>query len=1011
MATASLDSRLRDDEAIDGLQRGICDDSENGTIHNPSHHHVADNRVDSLNAQHPNDAVDYDSEATDPVFDDSNDVSYESSSIANGSYHSSPIAVNGAVYGAVNGSPSERDYHHQNSLPRLRSRTRPPPIGQPQQQQHQPQQPSMRARGNVTTFNVRPSTDAAPSPAPTTASAAVHFDHGDAKRPRACEACRGLKVKCEPEPTSKDRCKRCAKAGRECVVTKPVRKRQRKTDSRINELEKKVHKYMEIMEAHTKNAGLPPPGSPSSHPLSTVDPATPPSPLAKHEPSDDPAAGAMAGSKRKVAETPFSKDEGPSTGRVTSGKRRQPQSQPQPSTRGHRLRQSHTHRPPPPPHPHPRPQLQLQPQPPSQGQDETGPDVVGRGIVSLEDAVNLFQRYTDYMVNHLPVVVFSPETTAERVRTTLPILFLAILSVASSENPDLQNVLVRELEQIFADRIIIQGQKSLELVQAIIVSVTWYFPPEEFEHLKFYQMINLAAVMAVDIGLGKRKNNFKNYLTPYTWADHPFRKVPLPEPTTIESRRTWLSVYFLASNVAMALHRPNTLQWQAFMDECIDILGNSPEAAPSDRYLCQLVCIHRIAEDVGIQFSMDDPSHFTDVNDSKIGYALRAFDRDLSNYVDDLAAEDHQPLLLLSISVMRLHMHEVALQTNDESKPANADTLRIPIPTLEGNVTPAQSAGIATCITAINRIFEIFLSLDVLTVRCLPSFNYVRLAYAVVIYIKLYYSASSPGSELAAFIDKGNLDVGGKLDSLIQKFRDAAGQNECRPASKLVEVFTLIQNWFDAYKERQSRDQGGPESTQDPHSSNPQAGLSAADPGTQHNMTQGQQHQHYPPPPQQQPDRQQQQQFHRQSQAPPEDPLQMLSEVATNDGLPRTQSVGPSSSSHQPVFDMGLRQSQPPPWGTPGTQYPQYVCDPNSALNPTAFQPGNHMSWPPDGPFVHGHDMSFMQGGHFETALSMTFQGGFQHDNPPNEMLQDVMENMDNFSNTGTGGHGYGGNM
>ena len=70
------------------------------------------------------------------------------------------------------------------------------------------------------------------------------------KRPRACEACRGLKVRCVPEPDGK--CKRCAKAGRQCVVTAPSRKRQKKSDSRVAELEKKIDVLTASLQA-TKN--------------------------------------------------------------------------------------------------------------------------------------------------------------------------------------------------------------------------------------------------------------------------------------------------------------------------------------------------------------------------------------------------------------------------------------------------------------------------------------------------------------------------------------------------------------------------------------------------------------------------------------------------------------------------------------------------------------------------------------------------------------------------------------
>lgn len=60
------------------------------------------------------------------------------------------------------------------------------------------------------------------------------------KRPRACDSCRGLKVKCIIDPTSPEPCKRCAKARRQCIVTPPTRKRQKKADGRVAELERKI---------------------------------------------------------------------------------------------------------------------------------------------------------------------------------------------------------------------------------------------------------------------------------------------------------------------------------------------------------------------------------------------------------------------------------------------------------------------------------------------------------------------------------------------------------------------------------------------------------------------------------------------------------------------------------------------------------------------------------------------------------------------------------------------------
>ena len=65
--------------------------------------------------------------------------------------------------------------------------------------------------------------------------------HEPRKRPRSCESCRGLKVKCEPNESGNGPCKRCAKAGRECLYTESSGRRKKKEDNKVKELEQKVN--------------------------------------------------------------------------------------------------------------------------------------------------------------------------------------------------------------------------------------------------------------------------------------------------------------------------------------------------------------------------------------------------------------------------------------------------------------------------------------------------------------------------------------------------------------------------------------------------------------------------------------------------------------------------------------------------------------------------------------------------------------------------------------------------
>jgi hypothetical protein len=139
------------------------------------------------------------------------------------------------------------------------------------------------------------------------------------------------------------------------------------------------------------------------------------------------------------------------------------------------------------------------PRPPETDKD-LPEDVIDQGLISLEEADECFVRFTEAMLPHFPVVVFPPGTTASTVRRTRPILFLAILGAASGHlGEGVRKALVEEVMRTYADRMFMSGDKNLDLVQAIQVSAVWYFPPERFGEVKVYQMIHLAAIVAIDL--------------------------------------------------------------------------------------------------------------------------------------------------------------------------------------------------------------------------------------------------------------------------------------------------------------------------------------------------------------------------------------------------------------------------------------------------------------------------------------------------------------------------------
>lgn len=124
------------------------------------------------------------------------------------------------------------------------------------------------------------------------------------------------------------------------------------------------------------------------------------------------------------------------------------------------------------------------------------------------------------------------------------------------------------------------------------------------------------------------------------------------------------------------------------MQECIDVLENSPEAIPSDRLLTQYVRIQyvsdgtwaanqlltidcrKICEEISVAFFMDDASATTiSITDPKVSYTLDIYEQKLKDWEAKLPIELSQPSmsqlkqqLMFFRDVTELYLHEIAMQ-------------------------------------------------------------------------------------------------------------------------------------------------------------------------------------------------------------------------------------------------------------------------------------------------------------------------------------------------------------
>jgi hypothetical protein len=293
-------------------------------------------------------------------------------------------------------------------------------------------------------------------------------------------------------------------------------------------------------------------------------------------------------------------------------------------------------------------------------------------IMAPDIAERVFLRYVNEICPHFPAVPFPPGTTAREIREKKPLLYLAVLagschgSAEQLVSQDVQRTLTKVLKDQFADIIWRNGEKSLEIVQALHISVLWYRPPLHFEQHNFYMMVNCAAVMALDLGLGRKA-------TPNVMkmSSGPLKRYH-PNSSSVEARRTFLVCYYLCMSITMILRRPILLRWTNYMEESIKILETSPEALPSDRLLCQQVKMARTGEKISVEFAMDDPSVEVAMSDPKTIYAIKIFEIELNGLKEENAT--------LGIIDRKSWTKESHVVTDTHSYPATDRICHQPLP-------------------------------------------------------------------------------------------------------------------------------------------------------------------------------------------------------------------------------------------------------------------------------------------------------------------------------------------
>ncbi|KAK7720627.1 hypothetical protein SLS57_005406 [Botryosphaeria dothidea] len=242
-----------------------------------------------------------------------------------------------------------------------------------------------------------------------------------------------------------------------------------------------------------------------------------------------------------------------------------------------------------------------------------------------EEAARCLHNYQTFMSKYFPFVIVAPDVTVATLRETKPFLFKAIVVVASVQDLGRQRALGYALMGELTNKLLIRGERSVDLLQGILVWLAWYTT----------NLLQLAVGLVIDLGLKRTARAFGKERLDNAIARSAHGQLANSELRTSDERRALLGCFYLTTIVSQWAKRYDSLRYNAQLAEVCRNLEEAQEL-PSDRFLVYLVRLQRIVQRIERKVPIDD---FTAETMIPIAMFVKALHSELEEFKESLPAD------------------------------------------------------------------------------------------------------------------------------------------------------------------------------------------------------------------------------------------------------------------------------------------------------------------------------------------------------------------------------------
>jgi hypothetical protein len=327
--------------------------------------------------------------------------------------------------------------------------------------------------------------------------------------------------------------------------------------------------------------------------------------------------------------------------------------------------------------------------------------------VSLTEAEVLLDRFRRLMAPSTPYVVVSSDITAQKMYAEKPVLLHAIVVVTSFHDLPKQQLNVKRLLRNLSERIMINCEKSIDILQAILIFVAWYHP-HIFWSQQCTNLLHLAIAMIIDLGLDRppqQCGDFKKATVKAVNGNSQSERVP-----TAEERRILAGIFYITSNISSSFKKIDTIPWTDYLNDTLKCLETAPEME-SDIFLVQMVRLQHLMEETSC---LSQPPGTMQVY-------IRPFLADLARLRKDDPCESNI-FLRLQYLITEVMIYELALNDLQENK---STTLR------------SRLEDTCHLIDAIKAYLDAYFTIPTSAYLTLPFAIFAQFAHAFVVLIKI----------------------------------------------------------------------------------------------------------------------------------------------------------------------------------------------------------------------------------------------------------------------------------